>query len=167
MAARKLPCLHLLLPPHCWIKMQINLLWDSWLPFPCNSDWWLSIAYLLHYQTLLINPGWDISLPPVSLIPATLPPDPDMDCLLHHCDEVVAQVHCTQPGSETEQIWFIDRSRFIHEGQRSKGALMTTEVDVIWTQSLSSGTLTQRATLITVIQVLIMGKGLAVISGGR
>lgn len=80
----------------------------------------------------------------------------------------MAQVHSIQldlrnsPLSETEQTWFMDRSSFIHEGQRRAGAVVTMEMEAMWTQSLPPGTGSQRAKLITLTQALIMGKGLTV-----
>lgn len=113
-------------------------------------------------------PGWDNSQPLVSLNPSTLSPDSDLDCLLHQCDKVVAQVNSTSPDirnsplSETEQTWYMDRGSFIHKGQRRAEAVLTTEMEVIWTQSLPPGTSTQMAKLITLTQALIMRRELVV-----
>ena len=51
-------------------------------------DQWLSNAHRTHYQTLLINPSQIIFQPPVSLNPATLLQDPDLNCPLHQCEKL-------------------------------------------------------------------------------
>eukprot|EP00073_Rattus_norvegicus_P037408 XP_008763697.1 PREDICTED: uncharacterized protein LOC103692896 [Rattus norvegicus] len=106
--------------------------------------------------------------PPVFLNPDILLLDPDLDCPLHECDEVLTQVHSVgtdlrdSPLSETEQTWFLNRSSFSYEGQRRAGTGVTSEGKVIWTHSLPTGTSAQKAKLITSTQAFIMGKELAV-----
>jgi len=72
-----------------------------------------------------------------------------LDCPLHQSDS---------PLPETEQIWFINKSSFTHEGQRRAGAVVTLEMEVVWTKSVPPDTSIQRAKLITLTQALIMEK---------
>ena len=56
-------------------------------------DRWMSNARLTHYQGLLLNPLRITFLPPTSLNPASLLPNPDLDAPSHECTEILAQVH--------------------------------------------------------------------------
>ena len=60
-------------------------------------DQWLSNIHMTHYQTLLINPAQVTFQPLVSLNPATLLSDPDLDHPLHQYGEILAQVYSTKP----------------------------------------------------------------------
>lgn len=89
----------------------------------------------------------------------TLLPDPALDYALHQCSEISAQVHSTQSNLKT---CFTDGHSFIPGNQRKAGAVVTMEMTLFWTHSLTPGTSAQRAELIALIQILIMGKELAV-----
>ncbi|XP_072869099.1 uncharacterized protein [Chlorocebus sabaeus] len=126
-------------------------------------DRWMSNARLTHYQGLLLNPLRITFLPPTSLNPASLLPNPDLDAPPHECTEILAQVHGVRedlqdrPLPDTELIWFTDGSSYVHQGQRYAGAAVTSETEVIWAEPLPPRTSAQRAELIALTQALNLG----------
>lgn len=126
-------------------------------------DRWMSNARLTHYQGLLLNPLRITFLPPTSLNPASLLPNPDLDAPSYECTEILAQVHGVRedlqdhPLPDTELIWFTDGSSYVHQGQRYAGAAVTSETEVIWAEPLPPGTSAQRAELIALTQALTLG----------
>ncbi|XP_073862044.1 uncharacterized protein [Macaca fascicularis] len=126
-------------------------------------DRWMSNARLTHYQGLLLNPLRITFLPPTSLNPASLLPNPDLDAPSHECTEILAQVHGVRedlqdrPLPDTELTWFTDGSSYVHQGQRYAGAAVTSETEVIWAEPLPPGTSAQRAELIALTQALTLG----------
>lgn len=56
----------------------------------------------------------------------------------------------------------MDRSSFIHGGERRAGAVVTIQMEGIWTQCLPPSTSFQMVKLRTLKQALIMGRGLVV-----
>lgn len=107
---------------------------------------WISNARLTHYQGLLLNPIRITFLPPTTLNPASLLPNPDLDTPLHDCTEILAQVHGVRedlqdrPLPDADLVWFTDGSSFMHQGQRYAGAALTSESEVIWVEPLPPGT---------------------------
>uniref|UniRef100_A0A8I5N7B4 Uncharacterized protein n=1 Tax=Papio anubis TaxID=9555 RepID=A0A8I5N7B4_PAPAN len=126
---------------------------------------WISNTRLTHYQGLLLNPLRITFLPPTTLNPASLLPNPDLDALLHDCTEILAQVHGVRedlqdrPLPDADFVWFTDGSSFIHQGQRYAGAAVTSETEVIWAEPLPPGTSAQKAELIALTQALTLGAG--------
>uniref|UniRef100_A0A5F7ZV67 Uncharacterized protein n=1 Tax=Macaca mulatta TaxID=9544 RepID=A0A5F7ZV67_MACMU len=126
-------------------------------------DRWMSNARLTHYQGLLLNPLRITFLPPTSLNPASLLPNPDLDAPSHECTEILAQVHGVRedlqdrPLPDTELTWFTDGSSYVHQGQQYAGAAVTSETEVIWAEPLPPGTSAQRAELIALTQALTLG----------
>lgn len=56
----------------------------------------------------------------------------------------------------------MDRSSFIHGGERRAGAVVTIQMEGFWTQCLPPSTSFQMVKLRTLKQALIMGRGLVV-----
>lgn len=132
--------------------------------FKQPPDQWLSNAQVTHFQSLLMNPGWIKFQSPMSLNPATLLPNPDMDPLIHYCKDILAQVHNIRPDLQDEpiakadQTWYIDGSSFVQNSMQKAGAAVTTATQVIWSLALPPGTSAQRAELVALNQALIIRK---------
>ncbi|XP_077852395.1 uncharacterized protein LOC144339706 [Macaca mulatta] len=126
---------------------------------------WISNARLTHHQGLLLNPIRTTFLPPTTLNPASLLPNPDLDAPLHDCTEILAQVHGVQedlqdrPLPDADLVWFTDGSSFMRQGQRYAGAAVTSETEVIWAEPLPPDTSAQKAELIALTQTLTLGAG--------
>ncbi|XP_070924816.1 uncharacterized protein [Macaca nemestrina] len=99
---------------------------------------WISNAWFTHYQGLLLNPIRITFLPPTTLNPASLLPNPDLDTPLHDCTEILAQVHGVgedlqdRPLPDANLVWFTDGSSFMHQGQRYAGAAVTSETEILF-----------------------------------
>lgn len=125
-------------------------------------DSWLSNACMVHYQTLLLNPARITSQVPVSLNPANLLLDPDLEAPIHDCAEILAQVYNTRPDlkdtplPDNKETWFTDGSSFIREGQRYAGAAVTTTTDVVWVGCYPP---TQKVELTALTKVIQLGEG--------
>jgi hypothetical protein len=76
---------------------------------------------LTHYQELLLDAPRNFS-EPVSLNPATLLPNPDLEAPLHDCQEIIAEIIQVHPNLQdsalpnSELVWYTDRSSFIGWG---------------------------------------------------
>ena len=104
-------------------------------------------------------------MPPSSLSPATLLPDPDLEPPVHDCQQVLAEAHgwhkdlTDQPLESTDITWFTDRRSYLEEGGRRAGIAVVDRHQVIWTQVLPEDTSAQKAALIALTKALKLGKG--------
>ena len=103
---------------------------------------------------------------PCFLNPATLLPNPEKDCPLHDCSEILAEALAARkdltdvPLSYSELVWFTDGSRYVRDGQRKAGAAIVDESgQTIWAETLPPNTSAQKAGLIALIQALEQAKG--------
>ena len=85
---------------------------------------WISNAPLTHYQALLLDAARVHFQTPCFLNPATLLPNPEKDCPLHDCSEILAEALAARkdltdvPLSNSELVWFTDGSSYVKDGQR-------------------------------------------------
>ena len=85
-------------------------------------DWWITNAWMTHYQTLLLNSDRITFTPPMGLNLATLLPDPDLEPPIHDCQQVLAEAHgwrkdfSDQPLEVNEATWFTYGSSFLEGG---------------------------------------------------
>ena len=104
-------------------------------------------------------------MPPSSLSPATLLPDPDLEPPVHDCQQVLAETHgwhkdlTDQPLEGADVTWLINGSSYLEEGRRHAGAAVVDRHQVIWAQALPEDTSAQKAELITLTKALELRKG--------
>ncbi|XP_053456034.1 uncharacterized protein LOC128592189 [Nycticebus coucang] len=106
----------------------------------------MSSARLTHYQSLLLNPPRIQFLPSAVLNPATLLPNSNAEVPLHHCQDVLVQVHSLRQDMmnqllpDAEETWFTDGSSFMKNGHRYAGVAVVSEMETLWAKPLPSGT---------------------------
>ena len=89
---------------------------------------WISNAHLTHYQALLLDAPWVRFQTACFLNPATLLPNPEKDCPLHDCSEILAEALVAQkdltdvPLNNSELVRFTDGSNYVKDGQKKAGA---------------------------------------------
>ena len=115
---------------------------------------------------MLLNAPWVHFQTPCFLNPATLLPNPEKDCPLHDCSEILAEALAARkdltdvPLSNSELVWFTDGSSYVKDGQRKAGAAIVDESgQTIWAETLPPNTSAQKAELIALIQALEQAKG--------
>jgi hypothetical protein len=96
-------------------------------------------ARLTHYQGLLLDAPHILFSEPVSLNPATLLPNPDLEAPLHDCQEIIAEITQVRPDLQdsalpnSELVWYTDGSSFISDGVRKAGtAVVDQGGNIIW-----------------------------------
>ena len=104
---------------------------------------WISNARLTHYQALLLDAPWVRLQTPCFLNPATLLPNPEKDCPLHDCSEILAEALMARkdltdvPLNNSELVWFTDGSSYVKDGQRKLGAAIVDDSgQTIWAETL-------------------------------
>jgi hypothetical protein len=109
-------------------------------------------ALLTHYQGLLLDAPCILFSEPVSLNPATLLPNPDLEAPLHDCQEIIAEVTQLCPDLQdlalpnSELVWYTDGSSFISDGVHKAGAAVVDQGgNIIWSALLPLGTSAQKA----------------------
>ena len=107
---------------------------------------WLTNARITHYQALLLNSDRLTFSLLTSLNPATLLPDPDLEPLVHDCQQVLAEAHgwhkdlTDLPLPDAEATWFTDGSSYLDQGKRKAGAAVVDGEKIVWAQPLPKGT---------------------------
>ena len=87
---------------------------------------WISSAHLTHYQALLLDAPRVHLQTPCFLNPATLLPNPEKDCRLHDCSEILAEALAARkdltdvPLNNSELVWFTDGNSYVKDGQRQE-----------------------------------------------
>lgn len=126
---------------------------------------WLSNARMTHYQAMLLDVD-RIRFGPITILnPATLLPLPEKASEQHDCLEILAEMHGTRPDltdhplQNADFTWYTDGSSFLQDGQRKAGAAVTTETEVVWTETLPAGTSAQRAELVALTKALQLAEG--------
>lgn len=115
-------------------------------------------AHMTHYQSLLLTEHV-VFAPPAVLNPATLLPEAEELCSIHHCADILAKEVCTcrnlwdHPWAGSPN-WYTDGSSFVVKGKRKAGAAVVDKKWVIWASSLPEGTSAQKAELIVPLQAL-------------
>ena len=127
---------------------------------------WISNARLTHYQALLLDAPRVRFQTPCFLNPATLLPNPEKDCPLHDCSEILAEALAARKDltdvllNNSELVWFADGSSYVKVGQRKAGAAIVDDSgQTIWAETLPPNTSAQKAELIALIQALEQAKG--------
>jgi hypothetical protein len=103
---------------------------------------------------------------PVSLNPATLLPNLDLEAPLHACQEIIAEITQVRPDlqdlalSNSELVWYTDGSSFISDGVCKAGAAVVDQGgNIIWSAPLPPGTSAQKAKLIVLAEALERAEG--------
>jgi ribonuclease HI len=103
---------------------------------------------------------------PVSLNPATLLPNLDLEAPLHDCQEIIAEITQVHPDLQdsalpnSELVWYTDGSSFVSDGVRKAGAAVVDQGgNIIWSAPLPPGTSAQKAKLITLAEALEPAEG--------
>jgi ribonuclease HI len=129
-------------------------------------------ARLTHYQGLLLDAPGIFFSEPVSLNPATLLPNPDLEAPLHDCQEIIAEITQVCPDLQdsalpnSELVWYTDGSSFISDGVRKAGAAVVDQGgNIIWSAPLPPGTSAQKAKLIALAEA--EGKRVTVYTDSR
>ncbi|XP_073935103.1 uncharacterized protein [Castor canadensis] len=123
-------------------------------------------ARLTHYQGLLLDAPGIFFSEPVSLNPATLLPNPDLEAPLHDCQEIIAEITQVRPDLQdsalpnSELVWYTDGSSFVSDGVCKAGAAVVDQGgNIIWSAPLPLGTSAQKAELITLAEALERAEG--------
>jgi hypothetical protein len=127
---------------------------------------WMTNAQLTHYQGLLLDAPHILFSEPVSLNPATLLPNPDLEAPLHDCEEIIAEITQVRPDLQdlalpnSELVWYTDGSSFISDGVCKAGtAVVDQGGSIIWSAPLLLGTSAQKAELIALAEALEWAEG--------
>jgi hypothetical protein len=127
---------------------------------------WMTNARLTHYQGLLLDAPHILFSEPVSLNPATLLPNPDLEAPLHDCQEIIAEITQVHPNLQdlalpnSKLVWYTDGSSFISDGVHKAGAAVVDQGgNIIWSALLSPGTSAQKAKLIALAEALKRAEG--------
>ena len=102
---------------------------------------------------------------------STLLPNPEKDCPLHDCSEILTEALEARkdltdvPLSNSELIWFTNGSSYVRDGQRKVGATIVDDSRQIHhlSKTLPPNTSAQKTELIALIQALEQAKGKRVI----
>jgi hypothetical protein len=123
-------------------------------------------AQLTHYQGLLLDAPRIFFSKPVSLNPATLLPNPDLEAPLHDCQEIIAEITQVRPDLQDsalpngELVWYTDGSSFVSDGVRKAGAAVVDQGgNIIWSAPLPPGTSAQKTELIVLAEALERAEG--------
>jgi ribonuclease HI len=121
---------------------------------------------LTHYQGLLLDAPRILFSESVSLNPATLLPNPDLESPLHDCQEIIAEITQVHPDLQdsalpnSELVWYTDGSSFILDEVRKAGAAVVDQGgNIIWSALLPPGTSAQKAELIVLAEALEPAEG--------
>jgi hypothetical protein len=83
---------------------------------------------------------------PVSLNPATLLPNLDLEAPLHDCQEIIAEITQVCPDLQdlalpnSELVWYTDGSSFVSDGVSKVGAAVVDQGgSIIWSAQLPLG----------------------------
>jgi hypothetical protein len=127
---------------------------------------WMTNAQLTHYQGLLLDAPQIFFSKPISLNPATLLPNPDLEAPLHDCQEIIAEITQVCPDLQdsalpnSELVWYTDGSRFVSDGVHKAGAAMVDQGgNIIWSALLPPGSSAQKAELIALAEALERAEG--------
>jgi hypothetical protein len=91
---------------------------------------WMTNVQLTHYQGLLLDAPRILFSNPVSLNPATLLPNLDLEAPLHDCQEIIAEITQVCPDFQdstlpnSELVWYTDGSSFVSDGVGKAGAVV-------------------------------------------
>jgi hypothetical protein len=103
---------------------------------------------------------------PVSLSPATLLPNLDLEAPLHDCQEIIAEITQVRPDLQvsaqpnSKLVWYTDGSSFILDGVRKAGSVVVDQGgSIIWSAPLPPGTSAQKAELIMLAEALKQAEG--------
>jgi hypothetical protein len=112
-------------------------------------------ARLTHYQGLLLDSPRITFADPVTLNPATLLPNPELQTPVHDCKEFLSKVTQVRadlkdtPLSGCKLNWYTDGSSFVLNGVRRAGtAVVDQGGNMVWSTALPPGTSAQKAELI-------------------
>ena len=92
-------------------------------------------------------------------------PDPELEPLIHDCQQVLAEAHSwwkdlsDHPLTNAEVTWYTDGSSFLENGQRRAGAAVVDGQRTTWAQSLPERTSVQKAELIALTKALELAEG--------
>jgi hypothetical protein len=111
---------------------------------------WMTNACLTHYQGLLLDAPHILFSEPVSLNPASLLPNVDLETPLHDCQEIIAEITQVRPNLKdsalpnSELVWYTDGSSFVSDGVLKAGTLVVDQGgNIIWSALLPLGTSAQ------------------------
>jgi hypothetical protein len=97
----------------------------------------------------------------LTLNPATLLPNPDLEAPLHDCQEIIAEITQVRPDLQdsalpnSELVWYTDGSSFVLDGVRKVGTVVVDQGgNIIW-----SAPLPQKAELIALAEALKRAEG--------
>jgi hypothetical protein len=103
---------------------------------------------------------------PVSLNPATLLPNLDLEAPLHNCQEILSEITQVHPDLQdsalpnSELVWYTDGSSFVSDGVRKVGAAVVDQGrNKIWSAPLPPETSAQKAELIALAEALEWAEG--------
>jgi ribonuclease HI len=127
---------------------------------------WMTNARLTHYQGLLLDSPQITFTDPVTLNPATVLPNPELQTPVHDCKEFLSEVTQVQvdlkdtPLSGCKLNWYTDKSIFVQNGVRRAGAaVVDQEGNMVWSSALPLGISAQKAELIALAEALKRAKG--------
>jgi hypothetical protein len=127
---------------------------------------WMTNVQLTHYQGLLLDTPRILFADLVSLNPATLLPNPDLEAPLHDCQEIIAEITQVRPDLQdstlpnSELVWYTDGSSFVSDGVHKAGtAVVDQGGNIIWSAPLPLGTSAQKAELIALAEALEQAEG--------
>jgi ribonuclease HI len=102
----------------------------------------------------------------VSLNPATLLPNPDLEAPLHDCQEIIAEITQVRPNLQdsalpnSELVGYTDGSSFVSDGVHKVGAVVVDQGgNIIWSALLHLGTSAQKTKLIALAEALEQAEG--------
>jgi ribonuclease HI len=121
---------------------------------------------LTHYQGLLLDAPRILFSEPVSLNPATLLPNLDLEAPVHDCQEIIAEITPVRPDLQdsalpnSELVWYTDGSSFVLDGVHKAGTVVVDQGgNIIWSAPLPLGTSAQKAKLIALAEALERAEG--------
>jgi hypothetical protein len=127
---------------------------------------WMTNIQLTHYQGLLLDAPRILFSDPVSLNPATLLPNLDLEAPLHDCQEIIAEITQVRPDLQdstlpnSELVLYADGSSFVLDGVHKAGTEVVDQgVNIIWSALLPLGTSAQKAELIALVEALEWAEG--------
>jgi ribonuclease HI len=114
----------------------------------------------------LLDSPWITFTDPVTLNPATLLPNPELQTPVHDCKEFLSEVTQVRvdlkdtPLSGCKLNWYTDGSSFVQNGVRRAGAsVVDQEGNTVWSSALPPGTSAQKAELIALAEALERAEG--------
>jgi hypothetical protein len=119
-----------------------------------------------HYQGLLLDSPQITFTDPITLNPATLLPNPELQTPVHDYKKFLSKVTQARadlkdtPLSSCKLNWYTDGNSFVQDGvQRAGAAVVDQEENMVWNSALPPETSAQKAKLIALTEALERTKG--------